>query len=98
LKHAILGFERLRISGSVQELSDALSVGADKLLPLLADIDSIEDSLYSDIVRGRLQVIQAFESKVENDELEKILQEYLFEHLWLLDPAFERAQGSEIIE
>ncbi len=29
---------------------------------------------------------------------ERVLQEYLFDHLWLLDTAWERATGSELIE
>ncbi len=28
----------------------------------------------------------------------KVVQKYLFNHLWLLDPAWERAEGTEIME
>lgn len=98
LKHAILGFERAKLSGSTKELSEAVTVDAKALLPLLAGLDSIEASLYRDIVSNRMNVIKAFQAKIEDNELEKVLQEYLFEHLWLLDPSWERATGSEIIE
>ncbi|MCF9019002.1 ATP-binding protein [Pseudomonas syringae] len=98
LKHAILGFERAKLSGSTKELSEAVTVDAKTLLPLLAGLDSIEASLYRDIVSNRLNVIKAFQSKIKGNELEKVLQQYLFEHLWLLDPSWERATGSEIIE
>ncbi|POA91174.1 BbrUII/HgiDII family restriction enzyme [Pseudomonas protegens] len=98
LKHAILGFERAKLTGSTKELSEAVTVDAKALLPLLAGLDSIEASLYRDIVSNRLNVIKAFQSKISNNELEKVLQDYLFEHLWLLDPSWERATGSEIIE
>lgn len=98
LKHAILGFERAKMIGSTKELSEAMSVDAQTLLPLLANLDSIEASLYRDIVSNRLNVIKAFQSKITNNELEKVLQDYLFDHLWLLDPSWERAAGSEIIE
>lgn len=97
-KHAILGFERMKLSGRTQELASALSIGSQDLLPLLSDIDSIEASLYRDIVRGRLEVIRAFESKISSNELENVLRDYIFEHLWLLDPSWERAQGSSIVE
>ncbi|WP_070888067.1 ATP-binding protein [Pseudomonas argentinensis] len=98
LKHAILGFERAKMIGSTKELSEAMSVDAQTLLPLLANLDSIEASLYRDIVSNRLSVIKAFQAKITNNELEKVLQDYLFDHLWLLDPSWERATGSEIIE
>ncbi|WP_082765894.1 BbrUII/HgiDII family restriction enzyme [Azotobacter vinelandii] len=98
IKHAILGFERLKITGQTQELADAVAVGSDRLLPLLSDIDSVEASLYRDIVKGRLEVIKAFESKIDENELENTLRDYIFDHLWLLDPSWERAQGSSIVE
>ncbi len=97
-RNAILAFERLKLRGSTHELEQALAVGAERLLGLLADRDSLEASLYRDIVRNRLDVIRVFEIKTEDDEKEKVLQEYLFEHLWLLDPSWERATGSEIME
>ncbi len=97
-RNAILAFERLKLRGGTHELENALSVGAEQLLRLLADRDSLEASLYRDIVQNRLEVIRAFDFKVNDDEKEKVLQKYLFEHLWLLDPSWERATGSEIME
>ncbi|PNG40234.1 hypothetical protein A1395_06200 [Pseudomonas protegens] len=98
LKHAVLGFERLRLTGNANELSNAVSVGASALLPLLADLEAVEASLYRDIVLGRLDVIKAFLAKIEANDLEKALQDFLFKHLWLIDPSWERVSGSEIIE
>ncbi|HGW4619753.1 BbrUII/HgiDII family restriction enzyme [Pseudomonas aeruginosa] len=98
LKHAVLGFERLRLTGNANELANAVSIGASALLPLLADLESVEASLYRDIVLGRLDVIRAFLAKIEANDLERTLQEFLFNHLWLIDPAWERVTGSEIIE
>lgn len=98
LKHAVLGFERLRLTGNAHELENAVSVGASALLPLLADLEAVEASLYRDIVLGRLDIIKAFLSKIERNDLERALQEFLFKHLWLIDPSWERVSGSEIIE
>lgn len=98
LKHAVLGFERLRLTGNSNELANAVSIGASALLPLLADLESVEASLYRDIVVGRLDIIRAFLSKIESNDLERVLQEFLFKHLWLIDPSWERVTGSEIIE
>lgn len=97
-RHAMLGFERLKLTGGTHELSDALAAGPDVLLRLLADRDTLEACLYRDIVHNRLDVIRAFETQVGDNEREKVLQQYLFEHLWLLDPSWERASGSEILE
>lgn len=98
LKHAVLGFERLRLTGNANELEKAVSIGASALLPLLADLEAVEASLYRDIVIGRLDVIRAFLAKIKANDLEATLQQFLFNHLWLIDPSWERVSGSEIIE
>ena len=68
------------------------------LLPLLADLEALEGSLYREVVKVRLDVIKEFENLVDGDQKERVLQEHLFKHLWLLDPGWERATGSERIE
>jgi len=98
LRHAILGFERLRLRGDAEELERALALGVDALLKLLADRDALEASLYRDIVRNRLDVIRELQKLTSDDAKERVLQKYLFDHLWLLDPAWERATGTEAME
>jgi hypothetical protein len=98
LRHAIYGFERLRLRGDAEELERALDGGVDALLKLLADRDSLEAALYSDIVRNRLEVIGELERLTEANSRERVLQKYLFDHLWLLDTSWERATGSEAME
>jgi len=98
LRHAIYGFERLRLRGDEAELERALAEGVDAVLKLLADRDSLEAAFYHDIVRNRLEVIKKLEQLVDANHRERVLQEYLFEHLWLLDAAWERAAGSEEME
>jgi hypothetical protein len=98
LRHAVFGFERLRLRGDADELERALSRGVDALLRLLADRDSLEASFYRDIVHNRLEIIQELQGLVDENHRERVLQKYLFDHLWLLDPAWERATGSEEME
>lgn len=96
-RHGILAFERMRIRGSTEEFVASIH-DVDKLLSILADRDALEASLYRDIVRSRLDAIKDFQGIVDEDAKEKVLQQYLFDHLWLLDPAWERATDSEIME
>ena len=98
LRHAIFGFERLRLRGDAEELERALGEGVEALLRLLADRDSLEASFYRDIVGNRLEVIEELQRLVDEDHRERVLQKYLFDHLWLLDPGWERATGSEEME
>lgn len=98
LRHTILGFKRLMIKDMADEFSAAIEGGVDQLLKIFTDLDSVEASAYRDIVKGRLEVIKAFQGLVDEDAKEQVLQRYIFEKLWLIDPAMERATGSELIE
>ena len=96
-RHGILAFERMKLRGSTEEFVTSIE-SSDRLLAVLADRDSLEASLYRDIVKSRLDAIRDFQAIIDEDAKERVLQKYLFDHLWLLDPAWERATGSPIME
>lgn len=96
-KHGVLAFERMKLRGSTEDLVNNIH-NTEKLLTVLADRDALEASLYRDIVKSRLEAIKQFQALVDDDAKERVLQEYLFDHLWLLDTAWERATESEIME
>lgn len=96
-RHGILAFERIRLRGSTRDLSDGI-LDTGKLLQVLADRDAFEGALYCDIVRSRLEVIGQFQRIVGSKAQERVIQRYLFDHLWLLEPAWGHAKGSEEME
>ena len=96
-KHGILAFERMKLRGSADELAKNVN-DINKLLAILADRDSLEASLYRDIVKSRLDAIKDFQEMADENAKERVLHKYLFDHLWLLDPAWERATASEVME
>jgi len=98
LRATVFGFERLRLRGEPEKLAEALEEGVDAMLRLLAAHDDLEVALYRDIVRERLKALKAMQGHLDEDALEKVLQEYLFEHLWLLDPAWDRATADTHME
>ena len=78
------------------DLVDATNI--EQFLEWLADMDAIEASRYHEIVKERLAVINELQQKVDSNEYEKVLQQYIFDHLWLLDPAWERATQYQSME
>lgn len=97
-KSSILAFERLALT---QNLSKIDSIEEDKistLLELFSDIDDLEGANYYEITKGRLQVLEKFKSLTKSETKEKVLQEYLFEHLWLLHPSWDRATHDSHME
>ncbi len=97
-RSGMLAFERLRLREEGHLSAQSPQLTAAELLPLLSDLSTLEGSLYREIVKVRLDVIKEFENLVDVNEKEKVLQKHLFTHLWLLDPGWERATGSERIE
>lgn len=89
--NGVLAFERLKMSESLELLDKVDETNIDEFLSFLADLDSIEAASYSEIVNERLRVIQKFHQDVSDDAKERVLQEFIYDHLWLLDPAWERA-------
>ena len=96
--NGILAFETLRMKYALEQLDKIESSDFGEFMEVLADIDAIEAAYYRQIIQERLAVIATFKEAVNNNQLEKVLQEYIFEHLWLLDPAWERATQEEHME
>lgn len=95
----IMAFEKLRLKDNLQALSKIKGVDDIHLSPIFTDINDIEASMYYDIVEQRIKIIREFKEKLDVNEKEKLIQKYLFDNLWLLDPSWERAtEGSEIME
>lgn len=87
----ILAFERVGLRETARELENLGDVTAEKLLPLLGQQDVYEAGLWVDILRSRVEAIAQFQNLADANEKEKVLQEHLFNHLWLLDAGWERA-------
>lgn len=89
--HAVLAFEVMRHKDNLDALDD-LSVNEVQAIGKVFDeIEDLESVLYHRIVSQRLKVIEKLDEHIENDVLEKVLQKHVFDHLWLLDPSWERA-------
>ncbi len=98
LKHGILAFESLRYKENLDALDKLDGESLAAFTEVFQNLDDIEASFYHQIVTERIKVIDALREKVESNDLEKVVQSHLFQHLWLLDPSWERATGSEYLE
>lgn len=97
-RSGILAFERLALREVSQELDKLGEITSAELLPLLGAQDEYESGLWVDILRSRIEAIEKFRGLTDVNEKEKVLQKHLFNHLWLLDAAWERATGSPRME
>lgn len=98
IRGAIIGFEKLRVRKELDKLEHINDVTSLEFQKIFHTVSDVEASLYHDITRSRLQVIEKFRAIKDAQSLEKVAQAYLFGHLWLLDPTWDRVGGSEVME
>lgn len=97
-RSTIIGFEKLKAKKQLAKLDAITSVISPEFQAIFRSLDDMEESYYWDITNNRLHVIKKFKEIVDSKELEKVAQEYLFQHLWLLDSGWDRIKGSEHLE
>lgn len=98
-RSAIVGFEKLRAKNRLDALEKITDVTSPEFQAIFTSLDDVEESYYLDIVTSRLEIIRKFDEEiVDLKKQEKVAQNYLFDHLWLLDPSWDRVIGSEEIE
>jgi hypothetical protein len=98
LKASILAFESYRRKEELDRLENVKDESLEQILSIFQNIDDLELSYYGQIVKLRIQVIRTLQNKLKQNDKELVLRDYIFEHLWLLDPGWERAKGSEHAE
>ena len=101
-KFGILSFERLNSRKKLDELSRLKDIDIEKLIKfkeIFTELQDIEATLYYDIAYERVNIIKKLHEATDDNVKEKILQQHLFENLWLLDSSWERATaGTQLIE
>ena len=96
---AIVGFEKLRLKNQLSKLDGLTDVLSPEFAAIFANLDSLEETSYAEITQQRLGIIDKFATIADDPTtLEKVAQKYLFNHLWLLDPAWDRVTGRADME
>lgn len=87
----VLAIETFRAKETLDTLQHVDVDNIESFLKQLSDLDALEAEKYRQIVTERLGIINTLEQHIRANEYEKIIQDFLFNRLWLLDPAWERA-------
>ncbi|MFM2599882.1 hypothetical protein [Vibrio fortis] len=97
-KYGIIAFEKLRMKERVSDIEKLTTFDTEQFKALFDEVDELEAGFYYDIISERLKVIKTLKDKSENNDLESEMQKLIFDHMWLLDPSWERANNSEYME
>jgi len=96
--HTALAFEKLLYKGALDQLERISVENIPAFMEILSDFDDFEASLYYQIIQERLRIISKLHNAVEDNAVERTIQEILYEHLWLLDPSWDRATETPYME
>ena len=94
----VLAFEGLKFRHMLHRLDDVSAENLEVLNNVFLQLDDLEASAYYQIVKDRIEVIRKLTGLVDENAKERALQEHLYQHLWLLDPSWERATHTERME
>ena len=96
--HTALAFENLLYKDALNQLERISLENIPAFMEILGNFDDYEASLYYQIIQERLGVISTLKNKIEDNAVEKVIQEFLYDHLWLLDPTWDRATEATYME
>ncbi len=97
-KHGVLAFEHLHHKEKLNELEQLDINNLEVAVKLFSELDDIEASWYYQITEGRLDIIKKLSDHIDDDVLEKVIQRHIYNHLWLLDPSWDRATETPTLE
>ena len=96
--HTALAFENLLYKDALDQLEQISLENIAAFMEILSNFDDIEASLYYQIIQERLRIISKLHDAVQDNAVERTIQEILYEHLWLLDPSWDRATETTYME
>ena len=98
-RSTMLAFEKLALQDMLSVLESIESQAEfETLARVIAGVEEVEAFHYHEVALGRLKVIERFRDLVDNDVLERVFQQFIFNELWLLHPSWERAASNTRIE
>lgn len=98
IKHGVLAFEGLRYRKNLDALQDLTVDNLKMFGKVFGEQDDLEATLYHQIITSRIEVVRTLQENVDDNVREKVVQQHVFNHLWLLDPAWERATQTQYME
>ena len=96
--HAVLAFEHLQYKEKLNQLDQLNAENMEVFVKIFSELDEMEASWYYKITKGRLDIINKLAELVEENAKERVIQELIYEHLWLLDPSWDRATETPEME
>ena len=89
-QHGIMAFETLALKGTLETLDRYTTINVDEFREILSVMGDLDAAHYFQVAKNRWAVLGQFEKLVDGNAKEKLIQEEIYGHTWLLDSAWER--------
>ncbi|MCW8918552.1 MAG: ATP-binding protein [Gammaproteobacteria bacterium] len=96
LKSQVLAFEKYKLQDNIDAV-DSLNLerNLEEFRSIMVSIRDLEASIYHDVIRERLSVIKKLNQHDSNQVRERVVQDHIYEHLWLVDPSWEHKRETD---
>lgn len=89
LKAQILAFEKLKIQDNIEAMQSIdIEKNVEEFRDVLITVEDIEAAYQLEVIEQRLAVIKKLDEHRENRVKERVVQEHVYKHLWLVDPSW----------
>lgn len=85
----LTAWEQGRLRGLISEISDTSGMSAEQFLELLVEVNVLSALNVAEAVKTKLDAIKGLRRRIERQELEIAVRDYIAEKPWLLDPKWE---------
>ncbi len=90
IRHHILAFEKLQLQDNLEAINGIdIDNNVTEFNNVLLSVEDLEASMHRDIVEQRLAVVSKLKSHNIDSVRERVVQEHIYEHLWLVDSSWE---------
>jgi hypothetical protein len=92
-KGTLVGFHRLALTDQLRLLDNLeTEKDFDQFSKIFGEIIEVERVDYYNITKTRLKIIDKLQDLVDGDHKERVIQEHLFNALWLVDQSWDQAR------
>ncbi|MCO2282906.1 ATP-binding protein [Pseudomonas paraeruginosa] len=90
VKAQVLAFEKLRLQDNLDAIANIdVEKNVAEFREIMITVEDLEASLHRDIISQRLAVIKKLDEDQQNRVKEVVVQEHIYNHLWLVDSKWE---------
>lgn len=89
LKAQILAFEKLKVQDNIEAMQSIdIEKNVDDFRDVLITVEDIEAAYQLEVIEQRLAVIKKLDEHREEKVKERVVQDHVYRHLWLVDPSW----------